>query len=189
MSENPIDEIELILKILSYQIESNKSVSLEEIDNILHLLSNRTRRRMLVELSEGESFVNDLIERLGDHPQSIIRHLNVLKKQNLVVSKERPREGPGRPRLYYTLFPGVAKFIRKSDDTMNDDLHLRACSSFPRLNTIKQQLKVNRRISHSEQRKIVSEVEIIKNEHEIALKVCTEILDAMKKKVTKIKIE
>jgi predicted transcriptional regulator len=189
MSNNPINEIELILKILSYQIESNKSLSLEEIDNILHLLSNRTRRRMLVELSEGEGFVNDLIERLGDHPQSIIRHLNVLKKQNLVVGKERPREGPGRPRLYYTLFPDVAAFIKKPDDSMNNDFHKRACSSFPRLNTIKHQLNQNQRISHSEQRKIVSEVEAIKNEHEIALKVCNEILGELKKRVTKIKID
>ena len=189
MTTDPINEIELILKILSYQIESNQSVSLEELDNILHLLSNRTRRRMLVELSEGEGFVNDLIERLGDHPQSIIRHLNVLKKQNLVVGNERPREGPGRPRLYYTLFPGVAKFIQKTGDRLNEDFQLKACSSFPRLNSIKQLLKLNRRISHSEQRKIVSEVEAIKYEHEMALKVCNDILDAMKKRVTKIKVE
>jgi bifunctional DNase/RNase len=61
------------------------------------------------------------------------------------------------------------------------------CSSFPRLNTIKQQL--NRRISHSDQRKIVSEVETIKKEHEMALGVCNEILNSMNKRITKIKID
>ena len=187
MSNNPIDEIELILKILSYQIENNKSLKHKEIDNILHLLSNRTRRRMLAELAEEEGFVNDLVERLNDHPQSIIRHLDVLKKQNLVVGKERPRDGPGRPRLYYTLFPGVAKFIQKSDQGMKDLMQPHVCSSFPRLNSIKQQL--NRRISHSDQRKIISEVEAIKKEHELALGVCNEILESMNKKVTKIKID
>ena len=55
------------------------------------------------------------------------------------------------------------------------------------VNTIKQQL--NKRISHTEQREIVSEVESIKKEHEIALKVCNEILATMKKKVTKIEVE
>ncbi|MHA2106650.1 MAG: ArsR/SmtB family transcription factor [Candidatus Hodarchaeales archaeon] len=187
MSSNPNDEIELILKILSYQIESNKTLNYQEIDEILHLLSNRTRRRMLVELAHEEGFVNDLVKRLNDHPQSIIRHLDVLKKQNLVVGKERPSEGPGRPRLYYTLFPGVAKFIQKPETKEIRDTQSHICSSFPRLNTIKQQL--NKRISHSEQRKIVSEVEFIKNEHEMALEVCNEILASTKKRVTKIKIE
>ena len=187
MNNDLIDEIELILKILSYQIESNKSLNYKEIDNILHLLSNRTRRRMLVELSEEEGFVNDLVERLNDHPQSIIRHLDVLKKQNLVVGKERPRDGPGRPRLYYTLFPDVAKFIQKTDEGIKNLMQPHVCSSFPRLNTIKKQL--NKRISHSDQRKIVSEVEVIKREHEMALEVCNEILASMNKRVTKIKID
>ncbi|MHA2174494.1 MAG: ArsR/SmtB family transcription factor [Candidatus Hodarchaeales archaeon] len=187
MSNNPTDEIELILKILSYQIESNKSLRFQDIDKILHLLSNRTRRRMLVELAEEEGFVNDLVNRLNDHPQSIIRHLEVLKKQNLVVGKERPRAGPGRPRLYYTLFPDVARFIRKDDLNKDKSENLHNCSSFPRLNSIKHQL--DNRITHSEQRKIVSEVETMKNEHEMALKVCNEILDTLKKRVTKIKVQ
>jgi predicted transcriptional regulator len=187
MRNNPIDDIELILKILSYQIESSKPLKHKEVDNILHLLSNRTRRRMLVELAEEEGFVNDLVERLNDHPQSIIRHLDVLKKQNLVVGKERAGSGPGRPRLYYTLFPGVAKFIQKTDEGMKNLMQPHVCSSFPRLNTIKKQL--TRRISHSDQRKIVSEVESIKKEHEMALGVCNEILNTMNKRVTKIKID
>ncbi len=187
MSNNPNDEIELILKILSYQIESNKSLNYQEIDKILHLLSNRTRRRMLVELAQEEGFVNDLVKRLNDHPQSVIRHLDVLKKQNLVIGKERPGEGPGRPRLYYTLFPGVAKFIQKPETKLIRDRQSQICSSFPRLNTIKQLL--NKRISHSDQKQIVSEVEAIKKEHEMALKVCNDILATMKKRVTKIKVE
>ncbi len=187
MNNNPNEEIEIILKILSYQIESNKSINFQEIDKILHLLSNRTRRRMLVELAQEEGFVNDLVKRLNDHPQSIIRHLDVLKKQNLVIGKERQGEGPGRPRLYYTLFPGVAKFIQKSETKNSRENQSHICSSFPLLNTIKQQL--NKRISHTEQRKIVSEVESIKKEHEMALEVCNEILATMKKKVTKIQVD
>ena len=142
---------------------------------------------MLVELAEEEGFVNDLVERLNDHPQSIIRHLDVLKKQNLVVGKERPGDGPGRPRLYYTLFPDVAKFIQKTDKGIKNLMQPHVCSTFPRLNTIKQHL--NKRISHTDQRKIVSEVESIKREHEMALGVCNEILASMNKRVTKIKID
>jgi bifunctional DNase/RNase len=55
------------------------------------------------------------------------------------------------------------------------------------LNSIKHQL--DNRITHSEQRKIVSEVKTMKNEHEMALKVCNEILDTLKKRVTKIKVQ
>jgi predicted transcriptional regulator len=187
MDRDPISEIELILKILSYQIENKKYLAIDEIDEILHLLSNRTRRRMIVELASGEGFVNDLVERLNDHPQSIIRHLEVLKKHKLVVGEERHSSGRGRPRLYYTLFPEVADLISRSENKvakLNDPV---LCSSFPRLNAIRKHLE--NRISHSDQRRIISEVESIKKEHEIALKVCNDILKKVKKKVTRITIE
>ncbi|MFX0209461.1 MAG: hypothetical protein ACFFDT_25985, partial [Candidatus Hodarchaeota archaeon] len=73
MSKDPLSEIELILKILSYQIENKNVLAMNEIDEILRLLANRTRRRMLFELAAGEGFVNELVKRLDDHPQSIIR--------------------------------------------------------------------------------------------------------------------
>ena len=184
MSRDPLNEIELILKILSYQIENKSAFAMDEIDDILHLLANRTRRRMLAELALGEGFVNELVKRLDDHPQSIIRHLEVLKKHNLVVGKQRPGSGRGRPRLYYTLFPDVAELIRKPSREVSE---LHVCSSFPRLNTIKKRLDNN--ISHSEQRKIISEVESIKKEHEMALQVCNEILEKVKRRVKKIEVD
>ena len=184
MSRDPLNEIELILKILSYQIENKSAFAMDEIDDILHLLANRTRRRMLAELALGEGFVNELVKRLDDHPQSIIRHLEVLKKHNLVVGKHRPGSGRGRPRLYYTLFPDVAELIRKPSRDISE---LHVCSSFPRLNTIKKHLDKN--ISHSEQRKIISEVEGIKKEHEMALQVCNEILEKIKGRVKKIEVD
>jgi len=184
MSRDPLNEIELILKILSYQIENKSAFAMDEIDDILHLLANRTRRRMLSELAIGEGFVNELVKRLDDHPQSIIRHLEVLKKHNLVVGKQRPGSGRGRPRLYYTLFPDVAELIRKPSREVSE---LHVCSSFPRLNTIKKRLGKN--ISHSEQRKIISEVEGIKKEHEMALQVCNEILEKVKGRVKKIEVD
>ncbi|MFX1504488.1 MAG: ArsR/SmtB family transcription factor [Promethearchaeota archaeon] len=187
MSRDPLNEIELILKILSYQIENKNVLAIDEIDEILHLLANRTRRRMLAELALGEGFVNELVKRLDDHPQSIIRHLEVLKKHNLVVGKQRPGSGRGRPRLYYTLFPDVAELIRKPRRDISELGSNHVCSSFPRLNTIRKSLDKN--ISHSEQRKIISEVESIKKEHEMALQVCNEILEKVKGRVKKIDVE
>ncbi len=114
----------------------------------------------------------------------------MLKKQNLVIGKERPVIGRrGRPRLYYTLFPEVAKLIRTTEPTGTQisQQDSSKCSSFPRLNTIKKRL--NNRISHSEQKKIISEVESIKEEHEMALRVCNEILEEVKGKVTKIPVK
>lgn len=186
MSRDPLNEIELILKILSYQIE-NSVLANDEIDEILHLLSNRTRRRMLAELALGEGFVNELVKRLDDHPQSIIRHLEVLKKHNLVVGKLRPGSGRGRPRLYYTLFPEVAELIRKPRRKVPESEGIHVCSSFPRFNTINKRL--NEKISHSEQRIIISEVECIKKEHEMALQVCNEILEKVKERVKKIEVK
>ncbi|UCG03540.1 MAG: helix-turn-helix transcriptional regulator [Candidatus Heimdallarchaeota archaeon] len=187
MSRDPLNEIDLILKILSYQIENKNVLAMNEIDDILHLLANRTRRRMLAELALGEGFVNELVKRLDDHPQSIIRHLEVLKKHNLVVGKQRPGSGRGRPRLYYTLFPEVAELFRKPSQKVSELEGIHDCSSFPRLNTIK--IRLNEKISHSEQRKIISEVESIKKEHEIALQVCNEILEKVKERVKKIEVK
>ncbi|MFX0084798.1 MAG: ArsR/SmtB family transcription factor [Candidatus Hodarchaeota archaeon] len=187
MNRDPLNDIELILKILSYQIENKNVLAMSEIDEILHVLANKTRRRMLSELATGEGFVNELVKRLDDHPQSIIRHLEVLKKHNLVVGEERQRSGRGRPRLYYTLFPDLADLIQESrkETVKLGDSHM--CSPFPRLNTIKKRL--NDRISHSEQRKLISEVENIRKEHETAVKVCNDILENIKNKVKKIPIE
>ncbi|MHA2202166.1 MAG: ArsR/SmtB family transcription factor [Candidatus Hodarchaeales archaeon] len=187
MSRDPLNEIELILKILSYQIENKSVLAIDEIDDILHLLANPTRRRMLTELALGEGFVNELVKRLDDHPQSIIRHLEVLKKHNLVFGKLRPGSGRGRPRLYYTLFPEVAELIRKPRRKISELEGIHVCSSFPRLNTIKKRL--NKKISHSEQRKIISEVENIKKEHAMALQECNEILEKVKERVKKIEVK
>ncbi|MHA1225728.1 MAG: ArsR/SmtB family transcription factor [Candidatus Hodarchaeales archaeon] len=187
MEGDPMSEIELILKIISYTIENKGLASMEEIDEILHLLSNRTRRRMLVELADGESFVNDLVERLNDHPQSITRHLEVLKKHNLITGEERQKVGQrGRPRLYYTLFPDLAEVIssQRSSNKYKKEIF---CSSFPRLNAIKNQIQG--RISHKEQKKFIEEVENLKYEHEQALELCNKILDELQKKVTKIRVD
>ena len=187
LSIDPLSEIELILKILSYQIENKNVLAIKEIDEILHLLANRTRRRMLVELAAGEGFVNELVKRLDDHPQSIIRHLEVLKRHNLVIGKERPRSGRGRPRLYYTLFPEVAELIKRTGKNSSKVGGPNTCDCFPRLNAIKRLLE--HRLSHSEQRKIVSEVESIKEEHQMALQVCNEILEKVKDIVKKIEVK
>jgi predicted transcriptional regulator len=187
LNGDPLSEIELILKILSYQIDIKRGIAIDEIDSILHVLANRTRRRMLAELAVGEGFVNELVKRLDDHPQSVIRHLEVLKKHNLVVGKERQTTGKrGRPRLYYTLFPEVADLIGSTREKSSQAKNYHRCSSFPRLNTIKRRL--DDRISHTEQKKRVSEVESIKKEHEIALHECNEILEKIKKRITKIPV-
>jgi predicted transcriptional regulator len=187
LEKDPLSDIELILKILSYQIENKNIVAMKEIDEILHLLSNRTRRRMIAELAAGEGFVNELVQRLNDHPQSIVRHLEVLKKHKLVISKERQGTGRGRPRLYYTLFPELAQLISRPAEYTPNIRKKHICSSFPRINTIKKRLEGQ--ISHSKQRKIISEVISIKKEHEMALQLCNEILKEVKKKVRKINIE
>jgi predicted transcriptional regulator len=189
MVDDTLSEIELILKVLSFKIENRGFLAVHEIDEILHLLANRTRRRMLTELATGEGFVNELVKRLDDHPQSIIRHLEVLKKHNLVKGEER-RESPsrrGRPRLYYRVAPDVAAFIQRTKGGSSSQ-HQSRCSSFPRLNSI-QKLLDEKALSHSEQKKVVNEVKTFKKEHEIAVSVCDEILEKAEKRVTKIKIQ
>jgi hypothetical protein len=41
LNGDPLDDIEIILKILSYQIGSKNVLAIDEIDQILHLLQER----------------------------------------------------------------------------------------------------------------------------------------------------
>lgn len=182
MSKHPLEEIELILKIISHSLSSTNLIRPEDIDNILKILSNKKRRQMLFELAQGDEYVNELVEKLDYHPQSIIRHLTVLKDNNLISGKQRVISGPGRPRLYYTLDPDLAKVLHNTKKTNKSE----TCNVFPRLQFFLNRL--NEPITHSELDEIIRLIEGIKTEHTQAINVCDEILKKIKTRIFEIEI-
>ena len=74
----------------------------DPIDDLMHLLGNKTRRRILELLSKKPLYTTQLIDMLSGHPQSIVRHLKTLEQCGFVRSYERASFG-GPPRKYYTI--------------------------------------------------------------------------------------
>ena len=52
--------------------------------DVLEVIAEPTRRRILDAVREGERSVNDLVERVGMHQPGVSRHLKVLRDAGLV---------------------------------------------------------------------------------------------------------
>ena len=64
-------------------------------DDVFHALSNRTRRKILEQLSVGPATVSDLAAPFDMTLPSFVQHLSVLERSRLVRSRKR-----GRVRTY-----------------------------------------------------------------------------------------
>lgn len=65
------------------------------VDEVLHALSNPTRRRVVERLSVGPATVSELAAPFDMQLPSFVQHLSVLERSRLVRSKKR-----GRVRTY-----------------------------------------------------------------------------------------
>ena len=65
------------------------------VDQVLHALSNPTRRKVLERLSAGPATVSELAAPFDMQLPSFVQHLSVLERSRLVKSKKR-----GRVRTY-----------------------------------------------------------------------------------------
>jgi DNA-binding transcriptional ArsR family regulator len=64
-----------------------------------HILSDRTRRRVVDALSNGERQVNDLVAEVGIHQSGVSRHLRILNEAGFVTMR------PEGARRLYSLRP------------------------------------------------------------------------------------
>lgn len=104
----------------------------ERLDAIFHALSNRTRRKLLADLSERPARVNELARPYDMSVNAISKHLFVLEKAGLL---ERKQEGSAQAcvfvptaladadawishyRRYWTSqLQGLARFVEQRDD-------------------------------------------------------------------------
>lgn len=71
-------------------------------DELLDILGNSTRRKILFLLAERPRFVTELSEQLNIGRKAIIEHLNRLEDAGLVVPTNKSLS-KGRPRKYYEI--------------------------------------------------------------------------------------
>jgi len=75
----------------------------EEFEDMIQLLQNRTRRRILRLLSREENYPLALSRNLDTSQQAVAKHLKKLEEEGLVVSKKCESEKGGPPTRTYTL--------------------------------------------------------------------------------------
>ncbi|MEZ4546416.1 MAG: metalloregulator ArsR/SmtB family transcription factor [Thermodesulfobacteriota bacterium] len=62
------------------------------LDNVLHALSNSTRRNIVLQLTKKDLTVNELAEKYDMSLQAVSKHIQVLVKSGLVVKQKTGRE-------------------------------------------------------------------------------------------------
>lgn len=62
------------------------------LDNVLHALSNSTRRNIILQLAAKDFTVNELAEKYDMSLQAVSKHIHVLVKSGLVVKQKSGRE-------------------------------------------------------------------------------------------------
>ncbi len=75
----------------------------DEFEEMIQLLQNRTRRRILHLLSREENYPLALSRNLDTSQQAVSKHLEKLEDEGLVVSEECKSEKGGPPTKTYTL--------------------------------------------------------------------------------------
>ncbi|AEC51264.1 hypothetical protein PNA2_0347 [Pyrococcus sp. NA2] len=78
----------------------------EELNRLLDVLGNETRRKILLLLTKRPYFVSELSQELGVGQKAVLEHLRILEEAGLVESRieKIPR---GRPRKYYMIKRGL----------------------------------------------------------------------------------
>ncbi|MFX1512391.1 MAG: ArsR/SmtB family transcription factor [Promethearchaeota archaeon] len=196
MSNDLFEELDLIMRLLSCQLNqvSEKGKPTTDLDvvfdELLHLLSHRTRRRMLSELAKTNLFVNEIVERLNEHPQSIIRHLRTLREKNMIVPDVRINKGhKGRPRTYYSLRPVVRQALTEveKDESIPTQIDDDIALLFPRLQVLKSRLRETTK--PSELKKLALDAENLLKTYQKATEECQQLQSEALSKIKQIKVQ
>ena len=97
---------------------------------LLDLLGNRTRRKILLLLAERPRFVSEIAEILNVRRKAIIEHLNLMESYGIIRSTLK-RVEKGRPRKYYEINREVfVKVIITKDNVTINGVRERGPSDF-----------------------------------------------------------
>lgn len=78
-----------------------------DFDEILRVLENPTRRRILERLVRESHYPLQLSKKLGVSQQAVVKHLKALEESGLVASAEEPSDLGGPNRRAYTARQGL----------------------------------------------------------------------------------
>jgi DNA-binding transcriptional ArsR family regulator len=99
--------------------------------DVLEVIAEPTRRRILDAVREGEQSVNDLVQRVGMHQPGVSRHLKVLRDAGLVEVRRDAQRRMYRLRaeplmeLDAWLEPYRAEWAGRLDALERHERHLR----------------------------------------------------------------
>ena len=89
-----------------------------EIEKLLNMLGNETRRGILQMLSERPYYVSELSQELSIGQKAIIEHLSLMHGVGIIESKfEKIKRG--RPRKYFLISKDVMLEVSIGTDTFN----------------------------------------------------------------------
>jgi ArsR family transcriptional regulator len=78
-------------------------MSLNNVDVLLDVLGNDTRRRILQLLADEPRYFIQLSRELGVSQQAVLKHLEILEKNGFITSYEEESEFPAPKRKYFQL--------------------------------------------------------------------------------------
>ncbi len=89
-----------------------------DIEKLLNMLGNETRREILQMLSERPYYVSEISQELSIGQKAIIEHLSLMRGVGIIESKfEKVKRG--RPRKYFLISKDVMLEVSIGADTFN----------------------------------------------------------------------
>jgi ArsR family transcriptional regulator len=89
-----------------------------DIEKLLNMLGNETRREILQMLSERPYYVSEISQELSIGQKAIIEHLSLMRGAGIIESKfEKVKKG--RPRKYFLISKEVMLEVSIGTDTFN----------------------------------------------------------------------
>jgi ArsR family transcriptional regulator len=124
-----------------------------DMEELLDMLGNETRRGILQMLSRSPCYVSELSQQLNIGQKAIIEHLELMRQAGILETEFKKME-KGRPRKYYLISKDVSIEIRISQDSFTvETLSLAnkdVLDSFPRLKKITKKLEETLKIEGEE---------------------------------------
>ncbi|MBU2559772.1 ArsR family transcriptional regulator [archaeon] len=89
-----------------------------DIEKLLNMLGNETRREILQMLSERPYYVSEISQELSIGQKAIIEHLSLMRGAGMIESRfEKVKKG--RPRKYFLISKDVMLEVSIGTDTFN----------------------------------------------------------------------
>src|SRR5579883_2585200 len=92
-----------------------------QIDEIFHLLGNKSRRDILLALSDEPMYFNQISKKIGIGQQAMLRHMKELENAGFVSTYGEKSEFGAPERKYYHLDSSFNLSISLSEDAFSID--------------------------------------------------------------------